>query len=204
MKKFPFDKLQPVFIEETKNAYTRFINECRWKNPYIFTIVPLEWNPQECSITFSIGPRGNTMPNFEKKGYYKGNKDDLANYYISEEFDWNSNDVFPKTDEIIMQYCIENNDLFEAEFAAQNEDEEYDCTTSEFENFKIDLFNFLIDNMEILKNSGFFKSIYDAKILINVDFPDFDGESGVAGDFYSLEKSIEIFEKLNAEEDTKQ
>ena len=43
MKPFPYDEFYPVFMEEIKSIFSRFVERNRDKKPYIFALTVREW-----------------------------------------------------------------------------------------------------------------------------------------------------------------
>ena len=215
MTQFLFDELLPIFHGEIKEVFIRFVDKNIKKSPYIFSIVPrsFESTYEGKSITsFSIEACGNTEYNFKKGGYSLSNNDGLYYYYCSEEWDGKSHSFtskdFPKTDAVIMDYCVKNKDSI-TEGEVKIVDGVY-CGdlrfTKEFLKFQVELFDFLIDSMVHLRENVFFVSAYNGKMLLNVEFPNYDGEEeeeGMEG-YYTADKNIEVFERLNDKEDVKQ
>ena len=194
---FSFEELQPVFLMEAKDVFMQFVKENTDKVPYIFSIVPRDYSPADCSTSFSITACANTKFHYENQSKDESDEAEKKYYYYSaEEFEMKYN--FPKTDEIILHYCIENKNSI-------SDDKTYEYT-KEFLKFKANLYDFLIKNIIYLKNTGFFNSVYKEKMIIDVFFPDFDGESDEKGmkEYYAVKKIIQRFKKFNPEEDEKQ
>lgn len=209
MTLFPFDELKIVFIEEVKNAFTQFIKKNHGGNPYIFSVVPREYCPDKCPSSFGIEACGNTITNFKKCSV-----DDLYSYYCCEEWVHSSTEKdFSKTDKVILDYCTKNKDsIMKGDGRVTDEKYQGDSRytqeyleiiagseyTKEFMKFKADLFDFLVKNLVHLRNTGFFNSIYNEKIIINFEFPNFEDD---CDSYYTDDVALKIFEKLNTEEE---
>ena len=65
MNPFPYDALHPVFMEEFKALFTRFIEQNRDKKPYIFTLRAPEYIAINHSNSYCLAANGNTIVDFE-------------------------------------------------------------------------------------------------------------------------------------------
>ena len=189
MSVFPFDKFQTVFIDEVKKNFIQFVNENKEKRPYIFVISVPDYiainHPHSYCITFN----GNTIEEFEENGYSfnSTNPDELYYKYNMEEWDDHSltNNDFSKSNEIILNYIIDNESFISDDQCSYTED--FIC-------FRDELFECLIRGLEQLRIEKFFNSILADSILINF----------YVREYYDEDEMYQIFERLNTEKELDQ
>jgi hypothetical protein len=108
----------------------------------------------------------------------------LSYKYSAEEWSneaFTDND-FPKSNSIILDYVTENEDKITDE----------DCNfTEEFMKFRTDFFNCLIKGLKQLRDEKFFETVYPERVLINFD----------VREYYDNDEMIRIFECLNTKEE---
>ena len=68
MKPFPYDEFYPVFMEELKTIFSRFIEQNRDKKPYIFALTVREWMSFNYFECYHLDANGNTAVDFESQG----------------------------------------------------------------------------------------------------------------------------------------
>ena len=68
MKPFPYDEFYPVFMEELKSIFSRFIEQNRDKKPYIFALTVREWMSFNYFECYHLDANGNTVVDFEFTG----------------------------------------------------------------------------------------------------------------------------------------
>jgi hypothetical protein len=194
MKPFPYDEFYPVFMEEVKSIFSRFISLNKDKKPYIFVIAVPDYVANSYSKPFSccLSARGNTIADFESTRYSYDNPkgSGLVFKYNSEEWSaeaWRnnsfSNNDFSKANQIIFNYIIENEDMIE--------DKDYQFTEG-FKAFRSDFFSFLIKCLKQLRDEKFFDSVYPERVLVNFE----------VREYYEDEEIIRTFESLNTKEET--
>lgn len=189
MSTFPFDNFQAVFIDEVKKTFIQFVTVNKEKKPYIFVISVPDYiainHPHSNCITFN----GNTISELEESGYFfnSSDPDELYYKYNAEEWDEHSltDNDFPKSNEIILNYIIENESFI-------SDDPCY--YTEEFINFRDKLFQCLIRSLEQLRIEKFFNSTFNNSILINF----------YVREYYDEDDMCQIFERLNTKEELDQ
>jgi hypothetical protein len=109
---------------------------------------------------------------------------DLGLRYSADEWSneaFTDND-FPRSNSIILDYVIENEDKI------TDEEDEY---TEEFMKFRTDFFNCLIKGLKQLRNEKFFETVHPGRVLINLE----------VREYYDNDEIVRIFESLNTEEE---
>jgi hypothetical protein len=91
-------------------------------------------------------------------------------------------DDFPKSNSIILDYVIKNEDKIA--------DKDYKFT-EEFRKFRTDFFNCLIKGLKQLRDEKFFETAYPEKVLINFE----------VREYYDEDERVRIFECLNTKEE---
>jgi hypothetical protein len=187
MKPFPYDEFYSVFMEEVKNIFSRFISLNKDKKPYIFVVSAPDYIAYNDPNSYCLWANGNTIVDFESAGYSYANPKfwNLDEKYLPDEWSneaFSYND-FPKSNSMILDYVIENEDKIVDE----------NCHfTEEFVKFRTDFFNYLIKCLKQLRDEKFFDSVYSERILINF----------AVREYYDDDEMIHIFEYLNIKEET--
>ena len=65
MNPFPYDELRPVFMEELKALFSRFIEQNKEKKPYIFALRAPDYIAINHPNSYCLGANGNTIMDFE-------------------------------------------------------------------------------------------------------------------------------------------
>lgn len=186
MNEFLFDDFQDIFISEVKNNFVKFIDEYRDKVPYIFVISAPDYIANNHPLSYCLGYNGNTIQEFQEGGYSfdTNNPEELYLKYCSEEWHDHSttDNNFPKSNKIILNYIIENESYFT--------DDKFNYTDN-FIDFRNKLFQCIITSLESLKNENYFKSKFDGSMIINFHVREFYDDFEVCG----------IFERLNTKQD---
>ena len=162
-------------LDDTIKIYTDFASE----HPDLADTVASLLRREERE--FELAASGYSFSNPEGDG--------LMYKYSSEEWSndaFTSND-FPKTNLIIGNYILENND--KADFI--DEEGEY---TDIFVQFETEFLNFLISCLKQLRAEKYFESVYPERIFINFE----------VWEHYSNEEMVRIFEELNSKEEAKE
>ena len=68
MKPFPYDEFYPVFMEELKSVFFRFIEQSKGKKPYIFVLKAPDYIVINHPKSYCLGANGNTVVDFESTG----------------------------------------------------------------------------------------------------------------------------------------
>jgi hypothetical protein len=233
MKPFPYDEFYPIFMEEVKSLFSRFISHNKDKKPYIFTVCAPDHIADNQPNSYCLWANGNIIVNFESPknillaqispelrnninkltsfesgadplgekiaktfskivdsgsdGYsYANTTDGVALTYKYSANEWSNetftNNDFPKSNSIILDYVTENEDKITDE----------DCNfTEEFMKFRTDFFNCLIESLKQLRDEKFFETVYPERILINFE----------VREYYEDDEMIRIFEYLNTQEE---
>jgi hypothetical protein len=214
MKPFPYDEFYPIFMEEVKYLFYRFINFNKDKKPYIFVICAPDYIAINHPKSYCLWANGNTIVDFELTGFSYADpniKPDrwesdvrdkysdlfMVDFLINHVKGWGlcskysadewSNEAFtdndfPKSNSIILDYVIENEDKI------TDEEDEY---TEEFMKFRTDFFNCLIKGLKQLRDEKFFDSVYQERVLINFE----------VREYYDDDEMVRIFECLNTKEE---
>ena len=220
MKPFPYDEFYPVFMEELKSIFSRFIEQNRDKKPYIFALTVREWMSFNYFECYHLDANGNTAVDFESQGM--GSLAEL-NSRLKEWVAKREADGIPLDKETkrlrkffgiasgVVDYkysseewCNEaftNNDFPKSDsmiwaYITENEqnitdEEEY---TEELTKFKTEFFDFLIKYLKQLRDEKYFESVYPERILINFQVEEY---------YDNEKKMIHIFEELNTKEEAK-
>jgi hypothetical protein len=218
MKQFPYDKFCPVFLEEVKSIFSRFISLNKDKKPYIFVVCAPDYIAYNNPISNCLWANGNTivdlvsyadpdvkpdgweldLRNLRERYFLKDSSDpslldwalnhpkiwDLGLRYSADEWSneaFTKND-FPRSNSIILDYVIENEDKI------VGEDDNY---TEEFMKFRTDFFGCLIKGLKQLRDEKFFETVYLEKVLINFE----------VREYYDNDEMVRIFESLNTKEE---
>lgn len=186
MTSFPFDRLKELFIKELKSVFAQFIDKYKDKKPYIFSILVPDYIAINHQKSYCISFNGNTIAEFEANGYCYTTKDSDELYYKYCADEWNDHSIsendFPECNKIILEYIIENENVIS--------DQSFNYS-AEFNQFREDFFELLIQSLAQLRAEGFFKSVYEEHILINFE----------VRDYYQEDEMLEIFERVNTKED---
>ena len=219
MKPFPYDEFYPVFMEELKSIFSRFIEQNRDKKPYIFALTVREWMTSNYFECYHLDANGNTVVDFESTGRASAVKlnsdlrDMIAKMETNEEFQDDieglrkivESDTFDYDYKYSMEEWINkaftDNDFPKSDsmilaYITENErdildEEKY---TEELTKFKIEFFNFLIKCLKQLRDEKYFESVYPERILIDFQVEEY---------YDDKEKMIHIFEELNTKEEAK-
>jgi hypothetical protein len=230
MEQFPYDEFYPVFVEEVKSLFSRFISLNKDKKPYIFTVCVPDYIAYNQPNSYCLWANGNTIVDFESpentfrekmppefrnkiaklksrgdprgnvvakllsklvdsgaEGYsYANTTDEVALSYKYSAEEWSNeaftDNDFPKSNSIILDYVIENEDKITDE----------DCNfTKEFMKFRTDFFNCLIKGLKQLRGEKFFETVYPERVLINFE----------VREYYDSDEMVRIFESLNTKEE---
>ena len=220
MKPFPYDEFYPVFMEELKSIFSRFIEQNRDKKPYIFALIVREWMSSNYFECYHLDANGNTAVDFESQGM--GSLAEL-NSRLGEWVAKRKADGIPLDKEtkrlrksfgiasgvVDYKYSVEEwpprtfsdngfpkSDSMILAYITENEqnitdEEKY---TEELTKFKTEFFDFLIKYLKQLRDEKYFESVYSERILINFQVEEY---------YDNEKKMIHIFEELNTKEETK-
>jgi len=220
MKPFPYDEFYPVFMEELKSIFSRFIEQNRDKKPYIFALTVREWMSFNYFECYHLDADGNTVVAFESLGM--GSLAEL-DFHLREWVTKREEDGIPlgketkrlrkffgiASDALDYKYSVEawmneaftNDDFPKSDsmilaYITENEqditdEEEY---TEELTKFKTEFFDFLIKCLKQLRDEKYFESVYPERILINFQVEEY---------YDNEKKMIHIFEELNTKEEAK-
>ena len=219
MKPFPYDEFYPVFMEELKSIFSRFIEQNRDKKPYIFALTVREWMSSNYFECYHLDANGNTVVDFEFTGRASAAKlnsdlrDMIAKMETNEAFQEDieglrkivESDTFDYDYKYSMEEWINtaftDNDFPKSDsmilaYITENEqditdEEEY---TEELTKFKTEFFDFLIKCLKQLRDEKYFESVYPERILINFQVEEY---------YDNEKKMIHIFEELNTKEEAK-
>ena len=220
MKPFPYDEFYPVFMEELKSIFSRFIEQNRDKKPYIFALIVREWMSSNYFECYHLDANGNTAVDFESQGMgsLAELNSRLKEWVAKREADGIPLDKETKRlrksfgiapDILDYKYSVEEwlkktftdngfpkSDSMILAYITENEqnitnEEKY---TEELTKFKIEFFNFLIKCLKQLRDEKYFESVYPERILIDFQVEEY---------YDNEEKMIHIFEELNTKEETK-
>ena len=220
MKPFPYDEFYPVFMEEIKSIFSRFVERNRDKKPYIFALTVREWMSSNYFECYHLDANGNTAVDFESQGM--GSLAEL-NSRLGEWVAKREADGIPLDKEtkrlrksfgiasgvVDYKYSVEEwpprtfsdngfpkSDSMILAYITENEqnitdEEKY---TEELAEFKTEFFDFLIKCLKQLRDEKYFESVYPERIVINFEVME----------YYSEEEEMRIFEELNTKEEAKQ
>jgi hypothetical protein len=220
MKPFPYDEFYPVFMEELKTIFSRFVEQNRDKKPYIFALTVREWMSFNYFECYHLDANGNTAVDFESQGMGSLAELDsrLKEWVAKREADGIPLDKETKrlrkffgiaSDALDYKYLVEtwmnktftNNDFPKSDsmilaYITENEqnitdEEKY---TEELTKFKTEFFDFLIKCLKQLRDEKYFESVYPERILIDFQVEEY---------YDNEEKMIHIFEELNTKEEAK-
>ena len=220
MKPFPYDEFYPVFMEELKSIFSRFIEQNRDKKPYIFALIVREWMSSNYFECYHLDANGNTAVDFESQGMgsLAELNSRLKEWVAKREADGIPLDKETKRlrksfgiapDILDYKYSVEEwlkktftdngfpkSDSMILAYITENEqnitdEEKY---TEELTKFKTEFFDFLIKYLKQLRDEKYFESVYPERILINFQVEEY---------YDNEKKMIHIFEELNTKEETK-
>ena len=220
MKPFPYDEFYPVFMEELKSIFSRFIEQNRDKKPYIFALTVREWMSFNYFECYHLDANGNTVVDFESQGMGSLAELDsrLGEWVAKREADGIPLDKETKRlrkffgiapDILDYKYSVEEwlkktftdngfpkSDSMILAYITENEqnitdEEKY---TEELTKFKTEIFDFLIKCLKQLRDEKYFESVYPERILINFQVEEY---------YDNEKKMIHIFEELNTKEEAK-
>ena len=220
MKPFPYDEFYPVFMEELKSIFSRFIEQNRDKKPYIFALTVREWMSFNYFECYHLDANGNTAVDFESLGMGSLAELDsrLGEWVAKREADGIPLDKETKRlrkffgiapDALDYKYSVEEwppktfsdngfpkSDSMILAYITENEqnitdEEKY---TEELAEFKTEFFDFLIKCLKQLRDEKYFESVYPERILINFQVEEY---------YDNEKKMIHIFEELNTKEEAK-
>ena len=220
MKPFPYDEFYPVFMEELKSIFSRFIEQNRDKKPYIFALTVREWMSFNYFECYHLDANGNTAVDFESQGMGSLAELDsrLGEWVAKREADGIPLDKETKrlrksfgiaSGVVDYKYSVEEwpprtfsdkgfpkSDSMILAYITENEqnitdEEKY---TEELAEFKTEFFDFLIKCLKQLRDEKYFESVYPERILINFQVEEY---------YDNKEKMIHIFEELNTKEEAK-
>ena len=220
MKPFPYDEFYPVFMEELKSIFSRFIEQNKDKKPYIFALTVREWMSFNYFECYHLDANGNTAVDFESQGMGSLAELDsrLGEWVAKREADGIPLDKETKRlrkffgiapDILDYKYSVEEwlkktftdngfpkSDSMILAYITENEQDitDEEKYTAELKKFKTEFFNFLIKCLKQLRNEKYFESVYPEKILINFE----------VGEYFTGEEEMHIFEELNTKEEAKQ
>ena len=219
MKPFPYDEFYPVFMEELKSIFSRFVEQNRDKKPYIFALTVREWMSSNYFECYHLDANGNTAVDFESQGMESLAELDsrLGEWVAKREADGIPLDKETKrlrksfgiaSGVVDYKYSVEEwpprtfsdkgfpkSDSMILAYITENEqnitdEEKY---TEELTKFKTEFFDFLIKCLKQLRDEKYFESVYPERILINFEVME----------YYSGEEEMRIFEELNTKEEAK-
>jgi hypothetical protein len=196
-----FDEFYPVFVEEVKSLFSRFISLNKDKKPYIFVVCMPDYITYNTPISNYLWANGNTIvdlvsyadpdvnPDVNPDGWELDLRNLRERYFLKDSsnsslLDWAlnhpkiwdlglrysadewSNEAFtgkdfPKSNSIILDYVIENEDKL------TNEDCNFTEEFIKFIKFRTDFFECLIKVLKQLRDEKFFDAVYPERILIN-------------------------------------
>ena len=220
MKPFPYDEFYPVFMEEIKSIFSRFVEQNRDKKPYIFALTVREWMSSNYFECYHLDADGNTAVDFESQGMGSLAELDsrLGEWVAKREADGIPLDKETKRlrksfgiapDILDYKYSVEEwlkktftdngfpkSDSMILAYITENEqnitdEEKY---TEELTKFKTEFFDFLIKCLKQLRDEKYFESVYPERILINFQVEEY---------YDNEKKMIHIFEELNTKEEAK-
>jgi|GEM_PF-3269390 len=220
MKPFPYDEFYPVFMEEIKSIFSRFVERNRDKKPYIFALTVREWMSSNYFECYHLDANGNTAVDFESQGMGSLAELDsrLGEWVAKREADGIPLDKETKrlrksfgiaSGVVDYKYSVEEwpprtfsdngfpkSDSMILAYITENEqnitdEEKY---TEELAEFKTEFFDFLIKCLKQLRDEKYFESVYPERIVINFEVME----------YYSEEEEMRIFEELNTKEEAKQ
>ena len=220
MKPFPYDEFYPVFMEEIKSIFSRFVERNRDKKPYIFALTVREWMSSNYFECYHLDANGNTAVDFESQGMGSLAELDfrLGEWDAKREADGIPLDKETKrlrksfgiaSGVVDYKYSVEEwpprtfsdngfpkSDSMILAYITENEqnitdEEKY---TEELAEFKTEFFDFLIKCLKQLRDEKYFESVYPERIVINFEVME----------YYSEEEEMRIFEELNTKEEAKQ
>ena len=220
MKPFPYDEFYPVFMEELKTLFSRFIEQSRDKKPYIFALTVREWMSFNYFECYHLDANGNTVVDFESLGMGSLAELDsrLGEWVAKRDADGIPLDKETKRlrkffgiapDILDYKYSVEEwlkktftdngfpkSDSMILAYITENEEDitDEEKYTEELAEFKTEFFKFLIKCLKQLRDEKYFESVYPERILINFQVEEY---------YDNEKKMIHIFEELNTKEEAK-
>ena len=220
MKPFPYDEFYPVFMEELKSIFSRFIEQNRDKKPYIFALTVREWMSFNYFECYHLDANGNTVVDFESLGMGSLAELDsrLGEWVAKRDADGIPLDKETKRlrkffgiapDILDYKYSVEEwlkktftdngfpkSDSMILAYITENEEDitDEEKYTEELAEFKTEFFKFLIKCLKQLRDEKYFESVYPERILINFQVEEY---------YDNEKKMIHIFEELNTKEEAK-
>ena len=221
MKPFPYDEFYPVFMEELKTLFSRFIEQSRDKKPYIFALTVREWMSFNYFECYHLDANGNTVVDFESLGMGSLAELDsrLGEWVAKRDADGIPLDKETKRlrkffgiapDILDYKYSVEEwlkktftdngfpkSDSMILAYITENEEDitDEEKYTEELAEFNTEFFKFLIKCLKQLRDEKYFESVYPERILINFQVEEY---------YDNEKKMIHIFEELNTKEEAKQ
>ena len=220
MKPFPYDEFYPVFMEELKTIFSRFVEQNRDKKPYIFALTVREWMSFNYFECYHLDANGNTAVDFESLGMGSLAELDsrLGEWVAKRDADGIPLDKETKRlrkffgiapDILDYKYSVEEwlkktftdngfpkSDSMILAYITENEEDitDEEKYTEELAEFKTEFFKFLIKCLKQLRDEKYFESVYPERILINFQVEEY---------YDNEKKMIHIFEELNTKEEAK-
>ena len=220
MKPFPYDEFYPVFMEELKTLFSRFIEQSRDKKPYIFALTVREWMSFNYFECYHLDANGNTVVDFESLGMGSLAELDsrLGEWVAKRDADGIPLDKETKRlrkffgiapDILDYKYSVEEwlkktftdngfpkSDSMILAYITENEEDitDEEKYTEELAEFNTGFFKFLIKCLKQLRDEKYFESVYPERILINFQVEEY---------YDNEKKMIHIFEELNTKEEAK-
>ena len=220
MKPFPYDEFYPVFMEEIKSIFSRFVEQNRDKKPYIFALTVREWMSFNYFECYHLDANGNTVVDFESLGMGSLAELDsrLGEWVAKRDADGIPLDKETKRlrkffgiapDILDYKYSVEEwlkktftdngfpkSDSMILAYITENEEDitDEEKYTEELAEFKTEFFKFLIKCLKQLRDEKYFESVYPERILINFQVEEY---------YDNEKKMIHIFEELNTKEEAK-